>query len=298
VNRVFTLIAILCMPLAVWAQTVDVTGDDLLTGDADNRLRAIAGDAAQSGRGLQISAPEYWHDLIAGQLRQGSAGLNVPMSFRDTTIEMVTVRMVDAAPPEPEPAPVAAPAPAPTPAPPPRPVPVPAPAPVPEPAPPPPPPPPVVEPEPEPAPPPAPVPEPVPVPVPVPVPEPAVAPPAPTPPPAPPAAPVASTDATDEDEAEASEPEPLSVVVAVVPAAGDPQRMSMERRFNKGGTIDETMTPDSLERGDQLYVSDSTVVVLRRQIGGGLDRFWLDGEVDLSTRTFSARSARAFVVRR
>lgn len=292
VNRVFTLIAILCMPLTVWAQTVDVTGDDLLTGDADNRLRAIAGEAAQNGRGLQISAPEYWHDLIAGQLRQGAAGLNLPLRFRDTAIEMVTVRMVDAAPPElePVPAPVAPPAPAPrpvpTPAPPPRPVPAPAPPPEPEPAP-------VVvpepEPEPEPEPPPPPpvvVPEPVTAPEPIPVP---VRAPEPSPPPEPEPAPVA---------VEPSEPEPLAIVVSTVPSPGGPQRATMERRFNQGAAIEYVLTPDALRRGDQLYIRDGIIVVLRREPGRGLQRYWLDGEVDLSTRRFSARSARAFVVRR
>ncbi|MCB1606717.1 MAG: hypothetical protein KDI71_07050 [Xanthomonadales bacterium] len=300
-NRVFALIAMLCMPLALWAQTLDVTGDELLGGEADNKLRAIAGEAAQSGRGLQVSAPEYWHDLIAGQLRQGSAGLNVPMSFRDTTIEMVTVRLVDSAPVEPEPAPVVEPTPAPAPAPtpvpapppPPRPQPVaatppPAPTPTPAPAP-------VREPEPEPAPTPPP---PAPAPAPVPTPPPAPAPtPEPTPAPTPPVAEPAAQAAAEPAE-EPAEPEPVGVVMAIVPAPGSDKRAQMERRFNQGSAISETVEADALRRGDQLYLSDDVVVVLRRTTGGVLDRYWLQGEIDFGSRNFSSRGSRAFVVRR
>jgi biotin carboxyl carrier protein len=115
------------------AQQADITGAQLLSGEADARLQSMARDAASSGRKLVISAPEYWHEMILEQVRRGG-GDNLEIEVRDSFAESVLVREESAVPETPVaepaavPAPVAAPAPAapvaarPTPAPTPAPV--------------------------------------------------------------------------------------------------------------------------------------------------------------------------------
>lgn len=278
----------LLAPLTVLAQTLDVTGDQLLQGSADVQLQAIAGEAARSGQGLQVSAPEYWHDLIAGQLQRGAAGLPIPVSYRDTTIEMVTVRIVPAGPaaaPEPAPAPepVAAPAPAP----------------------PPPPPPPAATPTPRPT-----APTPVAAPEPAPTPAPPPAEPAPAPAPAPPSAAVAAP-----EPAPIPEPAPAPAaaaeieVAAPTPAVVEPRiltlselplkdlaRVRLERIFNGGRRMTSHLRPEHLAAGDQLYVYDTAVVVVRS--GLRLQRaYWLYGEIDLNREDLSAEGGRKYVVK-
>lgn len=281
------LLALMLTAQFAVAQTVDVTGDQLLQGSADRQLQAIAGEAARTGQGLTVSAPEYWHDLVAGQLQRGAAGLPIRISYLDTTVEMVTVRMVPleaiAAEPEPEPEPAPAPAPAPAQAPAavvaPQPAPTPQPAPAPRPAPPAPAPAPVATPVPEPAPTPEPEPAPAPDPVPAPAPTPvAPPPPAPTPVPAPPPA----------------EPQP-QVVNSIEPPINTMERLRLERIFNGGRRLTNKLRPEHLLPGDQLYRYDDVLVLVRGE-NRGQRAYWLVGEVDLAAANISPEGGRRFAV--
>ncbi len=285
-------IALLMMARLAGAQTVDVTGDQLLQGSADRQLQAIAGEAARTGQGLTVSAPEYWHDLVAGQLQRGAAGLPIRISYLDTTVEMVTVRMVPmeivAAEPEPVPEPAPAPAPAPTPAP----APVAAPAPTPAPAPGPPP---APAPEPVAAPPPRPVVAPTPEPAPAPVPAPVPAPPPPAPPPAPAPTP-ASVAAEPAPAAEPEFAEPVAQVVSSVePPLNTMERLRLERIFNGGRRLTTRLRPEHIQPGDQLYRYDDVVMLVRGETRGQR-AYWLVGDVDLGAPNISPEGGRKFAV--
>jgi hypothetical protein len=296
------------------AQTLDVTGDQLLSGAADRQLQAIAGDAARNGQALQVSAPEYWHDLIAGQLQRGAAGLPIPISYRDTTIEMVTVRTVASEQTPDEPEPVAAVEPAPL-----QPAPAaatPTPAPVPVPAPP--------RPTPAPVstPPPAPISTPAPAPISTPAPAPAAAAsstpaqaaapaaepavarqaaPAPDPAPTPTAAPAPV--AAPEPDAQTAAPAPADpaaaveprLVDSVIPEINSAERSRLERIFNGGRRLTEHFRPEHLLPGDQLYLYDQTIVVVRGSLRAQR-AYWLQGELDLNGANISSEGGRKYAV--
>src|SRR5688572_10127885 len=109
---------------ALWSavafgQSADVTAPELLSGNADQKLQAVAREAQAGGKKLVISAPAVWHDMVLEQIRKGAP--DVEVELRDSFAEAVMVRGEAPAPapapePEPAPAPVATPAPAPAPA--------------------------------------------------------------------------------------------------------------------------------------------------------------------------------------
>lgn len=307
-SRIYWAVGLMLMAQLAAAQTVDVTGDQLLQGSADRQLQAIAGEAARTGQGLSVSAPEYWHDLVAGQLQRGAAGLPVPISYRDTTIEMVTVRLVPlenttAAEPDPAPQPVAEPAPVvtPAPAPPTAPAPVPTPTPTP-----------VVA-APTPAAVPAPAPEPAPPPVtpaapapvavteaasaePAPAPVPAAAAPAPAPAPTPaPTAPAPAPTPTATDVAVPQVAAQANVVTSDEPMLNSPERIRLERIFNGGRRLTAKLRPEHLLPDDQLYVYDGVVVLVRGD-NRSQRAYWLTGEIDLAAPHISPEGGRKYVV--
>lgn len=278
------------------AQQADITGAQLLSGDADAKLQAMARDAASSGKKLVINAPEYWHEMILEQVRKGG-GDNLEVEVRDSFAESVLVRE-EAAAPAAEPAPVAEPAPAPvaTPAPAPKPVAPAAPAPRPV------------------APPPA-APKPA-APAPTPRPAPAAATPAPAPAaPAPaqpqpraasapvpattpaPAAPAAAAPrpvapAPTPAPVAAPAPRPAAPAPASAPVAAPAPRQStrdaeiasikrrMEQNLNGGEAVTRSIAPAALEQGDVIYDQGPVKAVLRR---GSLRNqiYWLDGDIEL-----------------
>ncbi|MCE3004309.1 MAG: hypothetical protein LW860_16665, partial [Xanthomonadaceae bacterium] len=73
------------------AQSADISGAQLLSGDADARLQGLAREAAAANRKLVISAPEYWHEMILEQVRRGG-GDGVQVEVRDSFAEAVMVR--------------------------------------------------------------------------------------------------------------------------------------------------------------------------------------------------------------
>ncbi|HET9482889.1 MAG TPA: hypothetical protein VFO79_02935, partial [Xanthomonadales bacterium] len=119
--RRVVLVSVFASSLA-FGQSADVTGPELLSGNADAKLQAAAREAKANNRKLVISAPEYWHDMVLEQIRK--AAPDVEVDLRDSFAESVMVRGEAPAPApaapaepvvEPAPAPAATPAPAPAP---------------------------------------------------------------------------------------------------------------------------------------------------------------------------------------
>jgi hypothetical protein len=257
----------------VMAQSADISGAQLIAGDADARLQSLAREAAAGNRKLIISAPEYWHEMILEQVRRGG-GDALQVEVRDSFAEAVMVRsdtLVPAEPvaavePEPAPEPVVQTPPPAAPAPAPRPAPAPAP----------------VQPAPRPA-----VPAPAPAavaqqatPRPQPVqpapaaPRPVAAPPVPRPAaPAPaPAQPVAAVPA----------PAPASASASAASAAAETAAIKrrLETSLNDGERITRTIGQTSLEPKDVLYVRGDVIAVQRRD-GLRSQLYWLEGGIEL-----------------
>lgn len=247
-------------------QSADIKGDELTSGAADARLAGIGREAAASGQRVVVTAPQYWHGSIAAKLRAGG-GSRLNIVLRDGFYENVVVR-VEAATAEPPPraeppARVAAPASPPAPAPPPARVSPPAPAPAPVPA----------EPPraaaPEPA-------RPVAAPAPAPAPAPAAPPPA------------------------AEAPPPLQPPVFdrfAEPSDVAEERTFLERSYNDNRRIRSRIKPSDLRRGDTVYTRDGAAVVIRRE-GGTLDRYWLEGQLDLEQAGIVKEGANKYQVLR
>jgi hypothetical protein len=68
--------------------------------------------------------------------------------------------------------------------------------------------------------------------------------------------------------------------VAKVPAANSPTRKSIERQYNDGRDIVGTLQPSDLHQGDLVYTGEGSAVIIRRT-SGGIERYWLSGELDL-----------------
>jgi len=95
------LLALLAAGQAL-AQGADISGAQLLSGNADARLQSLAREAAAANRRLVISAPEYWHEMILEQVRRGG-GDALQVEVRDSFAEAVMVRSEAIAPPAPAP---------------------------------------------------------------------------------------------------------------------------------------------------------------------------------------------------
>ncbi len=236
-------------------QSADIKGEDLTSGAADARLAGIGREAAASSQRVVVTAPQYWHGSIAAKLRAGG-GSRLNVVLRDGFYENVVIR-VEAATPEPPPraeAPPARPAaertaaPAPTP-PPARPAPPPSPSPAP------------AEPTRTTAP------EPARAETPAPAPAPPVQPPAPAPAAAPPAA-------------EAAPLQPPMFDRFAEPSDVAEERSFLERSYNDNRRIRSRLKPGDLKPGDTVYTRNGAAVVIRRE-GGTLDRYWLEGQLDL-----------------
>lgn len=93
------LIPFLCL---VWAtcllaqtEEIDIPSEDLLSGQADERLKAIGERVATEGKSIQVTVPSYWKDMVTEQLRASEAAANLELTYRDTFIESVIVRISD-----------------------------------------------------------------------------------------------------------------------------------------------------------------------------------------------------------
>lgn len=274
------LLSVLVAGNASAQQNIDISEKELAAGAAKSRLSALARQAEISGKRVVVTAPQHLHAQVAAALR---AGGKAEIVMKDGFYENVLVRIEDKAvePPKPEVKAPAAPKPVavvprvartPTPAPvevapPPPPAAV---AAVPAPAPPPqvtaPP---VVEPK-------AAAPAPV-APVlddavektPAPPEKPRSAPPAPTPVAAKPSVKSATVAVVE------------NVLAALEPSDVSPVRSALEKRYNEGRRISETLEPARLRIGDVIYTGNGAAVVVRRE-GPSLLRFWLDGSLNLN----------------
>ena len=65
---------------AAFAQQVDISGKDFLSGAGDARLADIARQAAASGKKVVVKAPPYWQGKVAAKLQAGAANVTVQMS--------------------------------------------------------------------------------------------------------------------------------------------------------------------------------------------------------------------------
>ena len=68
-------------------------------------------------------------------------------------------------------------------------------------------------------------------------------------------------------------------LVANVPAPKAPTRTAMERQYNDGHDIVNTLAPVDLRQGDFIYTGEGSAVVVRRT-SVGIERYWLVGELD------------------
>ena len=272
----FTLLSMLLTGSAAAQQNMDISEKDVTSGAAQARLSALARDAAASGKRVVVTAPQHLHAQIAAGL---SAGGKADIVLKDGFYENVLVRVVEASTDElpktetPAPAKPAAPVvrvPTP-PQPPPRPVPRSAPAAAPVAA--------------TPAPP---VPAPAPPPAVVEVPDAPAAPLDLAVPPATPAAsatptaaaPVPAAGSAPTATSSAAEAAGSGVFVAAEPGDLSPVRSSLEKLYNEGKRITQTIEPSRLINGDLIYTGNGAAVVVRRD-RPSLLRFWLDGSVDL-----------------
>lgn len=88
--RLMFLVAVLFAGSAL-AQQVDVSGKDFLSGAGDAKLAQIAADAAAAGKGLSVTAPDYWQAKVAAKLHAGAE--NVPIRAISGFFENVLVRV-------------------------------------------------------------------------------------------------------------------------------------------------------------------------------------------------------------
>jgi hypothetical protein len=78
---------------AAFAQQVDISGKDFLSGAGDARLAEIARQAAASGKKLVVKAPPYWQGKVAAKLQAGAANVSVQMT--EGFVEDVLVHLED-----------------------------------------------------------------------------------------------------------------------------------------------------------------------------------------------------------
>lgn len=70
------------------------------------------------------------------------------------------------------------------------------------------------------------------------------------------------------------------VVTSGVPAAGSATRSQMERLYNDGQRIANRIGVARLQPDDRLLLDGNTILVVRRE-GNSMERYWLDGPIDL-----------------
>ncbi|MGB0134107.1 hypothetical protein, partial [Dokdonella sp.] len=265
-KKCFLLLMAACAGNAMAQQNTDISAEQFTSGSANSTLSTLGRQAAASGKQLVVTAPQHWHAKIAASIR---AGGNANVVLKDGFYETVLVRVAQAAEEPAKPQPERTPPPKAEP----RPEPAPAPAP--------PPPPPAVEAAP-------------PAPAPVPAPEPEVQPAPAAPAPVATEAPAAETPESVEAPAVVDPNAPIMLVTSE-PGDVDPDRKSLEDRYNDGKRITELLAPSKLEIGDTIYTGKGAAVVVRRE-GKYLVRMWLDGSLNLNQIGISADGVNKYKV--
>jgi len=70
------------------------------------------------------------------------------------------------------------------------------------------------------------------------------------------------------------------VVDAHVPAAHDTTRAALERQYNNGQSVTNSLHVRELQPEDRLLIDGKTILVVRRE-GNLMTRYWLEGSIDL-----------------
>ncbi len=78
----------------------------------------------------------------------------------------------------------------------------------------------------------------------------------------------------------AHRPSARQVIVAHMPAANDAARARLEKLYNNGQPITDSLKVAQLQPEDRLLVDGNTILVVRRE-GNLMSRYWLDGSIDL-----------------
>lgn len=78
--------------LASAQSELTITGEQLMSGAAANQIRTFGRVAAAAKLPVQISAPSYWHERIAKELRTGSGDAPLELSYVDIFNEIVLLR--------------------------------------------------------------------------------------------------------------------------------------------------------------------------------------------------------------
>lgn len=87
----------------------------------------------------------------------------------------------------------------------------------------------------------------------------------------------------------------LAAFDAHEPADGAPARTVLERKFNDGKRISLRLDVGKLRGGDIVYTGDGAAVVVRRD-GNDLQRYWLDGSLDLRQTSLQPDGANKYRV--
>ncbi|WP_300617826.1 hypothetical protein [Dokdonella sp.] len=74
--------------------------------------------------------------------------------------------------------------------------------------------------------------------------------------------------------------ESAAELVAAVPADGAAERSRLEQAYNGGRNIRDRLSTAQLAAGDVVYAGDGAAVIVRRE-GKDLQRYWLEGSLDL-----------------
>lgn len=82
---------------------------------------------------------------------------------------------------------------------------------------------------------------------------------------------------------------------AAVPAAGAAVRAQLEKLYNDGRSIGETLAKSGLRNGDTIYTGEGAAVVVRRD-GTFRLRYWLEGQIDLGQAALKALGGNAYQV--
>lgn len=82
--------------LATSDLNLDLTPEQILTGEADETLRDLGARAVEEGATLVVTAPSYWHELIGEQISAGAGDTGVNIEYKDTVIEAAWVRSREA----------------------------------------------------------------------------------------------------------------------------------------------------------------------------------------------------------
>ncbi|MCE5233436.1 MAG: hypothetical protein ABFC67_02050 [Mizugakiibacter sp.] len=84
-------------------------------------------------------------------------------------------------------------------------------------------------------------------------------------------------------------------LAAAIPAANSPVRAELEKRYNDGRSIGDSVGKAGLRNGDLVYTGQGAAVVVRRD-GSLRLRYWLEGQIDLGQPALKKLGGNAYQV--